>query len=217
MASKTQILTPDLYQYLHDVSLREPETVKQLSAVTQLLDRSVMQTSPEQGQFMHLLAKLIGARRILEIGTFTGYSTLWLALALPENGTLTTCDISEEWTSIGLPYWKRAGVGHKITLHLQPALDTLSSLPSDDPFDLIFLDADKENYNEYYEHCLRLLRPNGLLFIDNTLWDGKVLDTHTTEPTTLAIQQLNNKLLTDERIDLSMLPLGDGLTLVRKR
>jgi len=179
-----------------------------------------MQISPEQGQFMRFLAKLIGAKRCLEVGVFTGYSSLSVALALPENGQIIACDISEEWTAIARRYWKKAGVASKIDLRLAPATTTLQKLLSQgeaNRFDFAFIDANKTDYDTYYERCLELLRPGGLLLIDNTLWDGKVCDLAIEDEDTLAIRALNKKLLSDERIDLCLLPISDGVTLARKR
>ena len=216
MAIKTHSLTPELYRYLQAVSLREASILKELREETLPLKYAEMQTSPEQGQFIQLLIRLMDARYVLELGVFTGYSALCMALALPEDGKIIACDISEEWTNIARRYWKKAGVEHKIDLHLGPALETLEKLPASRPFDLIFLDADKINYELYYERSLALLRSGGLLLVDNTLWEGKVVDPDIVEPSTNAIQRLNLKLLKDERVDISLLPIGDGLTLVRK-
>lgn len=169
---------------------------------------------------MALLVKLMGARQILEIGTFTGYSALSMAQALPADGKITCCDISQEWTDIGKPYWREAGVEDKIELKIAPALDTLAALQADGNagcFDLAFIDADKGNYQAYYEHCLTLVRPGGLILFDNTLWSGAVADTSNNDPDTLALRALNQALHLDDRIDLSLLPLGDGLTLARIR
>ena len=172
-----------------------------------------MQITPEQGQFMQLLLRLTGARRTIEIGVFTGYSALITALALPEDGQVIACDISDEWTSLGRPYWQEAGVAHKIDLRLAPALETLNTLTG--PFDFAFIDADKVNYDAYYERCLQLVRPGGLILIDNTLWHGDVINPAKQDADTLAIRALNKKLQADPRIDLSLLPLGDGLTVCR--
>ena len=220
MASKTHNLDPNLYQYLRDVSLREPQVLQELGAETAKLPRAIMQTSPEQGQFMYLLTKLIAAKNIIEVGVFTGYSTLYLALAVPDDGKIIACDVNEEWTSLGRRYWEKAGVDHKIELILAPAGNTLQGLldaGKSNSFDMAFIDADKVNYDIYYELCLQLIRPGGLILVDNTMWEGKVIDPAITDPDTQAIRDLNSKLLHDERVDLSMLPIGDGLTLARKR
>jgi predicted O-methyltransferase YrrM len=220
MASKNYILTPEVSNYIQSVSLHEPTILKKLREETQQLDNGVMQISPELGQFMRLLIKLVGAKHILELGVFTGYSTLSMALAVPENGQIVACDISDIWTRTARKYWKDAGVQHKIDLRIAPAIQTLSDLMLEGKasyFDLIFLDADKVNYGIYYEACIDLLRPNGLLLIDNTLWEFKVTDSNIVDPETNAIQELNRHLFKDHRIDLSILLFGDGLTLIRKR
>jgi predicted O-methyltransferase YrrM len=220
MANRTIDLTDRLYDYLLKVSLREPPLLAELRAETAKLPDAVMQISPEQGQFMALLVELIGARRAIEVGTFTGYSALCVASALPARGKLIACDISEEYTSVGRPYWKRAGVAGKIDLRLGPALDTLRSLLADGAagsFDFAFIDADKKEYDGYYEAILELLRPGGLVAIDNVLWGGAVADSRKRDADTVAIRALNKKLHDDERVSLSLLPIGDGLTLARKR
>ena len=220
MSNRSISLTDSLYQYLLDVSLREPPLLRALREETAQMRDHSMQIAPEQGQFMALLARLIGARRCIEVGVFTGYSSLSVALALPDDGRLVACDVSEEWTSIARRYWKKAGVEKKIDLRLGPALDTLDTLVSlrqSGRFDFAFIDADKGNYNTYYERALVLLRPGGLVAIDNTLWSGRVADPSVDDPDTSAIRAFNAKLLTDMRVDLSMLPMGDGLTLARKR
>ena len=179
-----------------------------------------MQIAPEQGQFMALLAEIIGARRILEIGTFTGYSALWLASALPLDGNLICCDVNAEWTEIGLPFWDEAGVADRIDLRIAPAMDTLDDLLDGGErggFDLAFIDADKENYLAYYERCLQLLRRGGLVLFDNTLWAGAVADPAQQDAETRAIRELNEHLHSDSRVGLSLVPIGDGLTLARKR
>ncbi|HZT54595.1 MAG TPA: class I SAM-dependent methyltransferase [Burkholderiaceae bacterium] len=212
-------LDDTIYRYVLDHTLREIPEQAALRAATLPLPDAGMQISPEQGQFMALLVRLIGARRTLEIGVFTGYSALSVALALPDDGELIACDISDEYTRIGRPFWAAAGVAHKIDLRLAPALDTLDALLAQGrsgSFDFAFIDADKAGYDAYYERCLQLLRPGGLIAIDNVLWSGAVAKPATSADT-LALQQLNDKLLRDERIDLSMLPIGDGLSLARKR
>jgi caffeoyl-CoA O-methyltransferase len=179
-----------------------------------------MQISPEQGQFMALLVRLTGARRCLEVGVFTGYSSLATALALPEDGRIVACDISEEWTAVARRHWHAAGVEHKVDLRIAPAVVTLEALLADGEeggFDFAFIDADKGGYLGYYERLLRLLRPGGLLLVDNTLWSGRVADPGVTDADTVALRQFNEFLYRDSRIDLSLLPVGDGLTLARKR
>lgn len=220
MSNRTHGLTDKLYHYLLDVSLREPEVMRRLREETAAHPRSAMQTAPEQGQFMALLIRLMGARKTLEVGVFTGYSALAVALALPPDGQIVACDVSEDYTAIARRYWQEAGVADKIDLRLAPAIETLDALLADGQagtFDFAFIDADKENYDAYYERALRLLRPGGLLTIDNVLWEGEVADPAITNPTVDAIRALNRKLRHDDRIDLSLLPLADGLTLALKR
>ena len=219
MSNRTIVLTDPLYEYLLSVSLREPELLAELRAEAATRPEVQLQIAPEQGQFMALLVRLTGARRCLEIGVFTGYSSLATALALPDDGRIVACDVSEEWTDVARRFWRRAGVEHKIELRLAPALDTLDALLADgaaSTFDFVFLDADKENYPAYYQRIYALLRPGGLLAIDNTLWSGRLLDPRERDPETEGIRRLNAQLLRDTRVDLSLLPLADGLTLVRK-
>ena len=210
-----------LYNYLLSVSLREPAILTQLRQETAQHPHGGMQIAPDQGQFMALLLRLMGAKKILEIGTFTGYSALCMALALPSDGTITACDVSEDYTAIARRYWQAAGVADKITLHLAPAIDTLNTLLANGQagtFDFAFIDADKLNYRHYYEKSLALLRPGGLIAIDNVLWGGDVADPDITDdPDTIALRNLNQTLHQDERIDLSMLAIADGLTLALKR
>jgi predicted O-methyltransferase YrrM len=219
MSNRSLGLDDTLYDYLLAHSLREhPEQIA-LREATRSHPRAGMQISPEQGQFMALLVKLLGARHTLEIGVFTGYSALSVALALPDDGRILACDISDEYTSVGRPYWKRAGVAHKIDLRLAPALQTLDAelaAGASGRYDFAFIDADKTGYADYYERCLQLLRPGGLIAIDNVLWSGAVAHP-AQDDDTRALQALNQRLHGDERIDLSMLPVGDGLTLARKR
>jgi predicted O-methyltransferase YrrM len=220
MTNRNLRFTDTLDSYLCAVSLREPDVLRHLREETAALDEGDMQIGPEQGQFLALLMRLIGARRTLEVGVFTGYSTLWTALALPDDGQIIACDVSEHWTSIGRRAWAAAGVAHKIDLRLAPAAATLAALLNDgqaEQFDVAFIDADKTGYDGYYEQCLRLVRPGGLIAIDNVLWGGAVVDTRKNDADTRALRMLNAKLHTDERIDLSLLPIGDGLTLARKR
>jgi len=213
-------MTENLYRYLVDHSVRDHPVLRELREETAKLPKAVMQIGPDQGQFMALLTKLVGARRCLEVGVFTGYSSLAVAMALPDDGTILALDVSEEWTAVARRYWKKAGVDHKIDLRIAPALstlDTLISLQESGRFDMAFIDADKGNYLGYYQRCLELVRPGGLILIDNTLWSGDVADPSKNEPDTVALRALNDALHHDERIDLALLPVGDGLTLARKR
>ena len=220
MTARTLNLDDSLYHYLLDVSLRETPLLKRLRDETQALPMARWQVAPEQGQFLALLVKLIGARRVLEIGTFTGYSALCMAAALPEGGSLICCDIPGDYNATALQYWQEAGLAGRIDLRLAPALETLGEIERQGQggqFDLVFIDADKANYPTYLEHALRLLRVGGLAVFDNTLWSGRVLEENPESADTRAIQALNRALKTDARVDLSLLPLGDGLTLCRKR
>lgn len=219
MTRRTISLTDALHDYLLGVSLREPEVLRRLREETGRLEQSNMQIAPEQGQFMALLVELLGARNTIEVGTFTGYSALAVALVLPDDGCVVACDVSEEWTAIGRRYWEEAGVADKIDLRLAPAAETLGALIAEGragAFDFAFIDADKEGQPGYYEQCLTLLRPGGLIAIDNTLWDGAVADPDVDDADTRAIRALNEKLHRDERVSLSLVPIGDGLTLARK-
>lgn len=220
MTARTLNLDDALYQYLLDVSLRETPLLKRLRDETQALPMARWQVAPEQGQFLALLVKLTGARRLLEVGTFTGYSALCMAAALPADGSLMCCDIPGDYNAIARRYWQEAGLAGRIDLRLAPALETLAELERQGQggqFDLVFIDADKANYPSYLEHALRLLRVGGLAVFDNTLWSGRVLETSPESADTRAIQALNLALKNDVRVDLSLLPLGDGLTLCRKR
>jgi predicted O-methyltransferase YrrM len=219
MSSRTLNLDDKLYDYILAHSLREHPAQTALRALTRQHPHAGMQISAEQGQFMALLVKLTGARRAVEVGVFTGYSALTVALALPPDGRLLACDISEEFTQIGQPFWKQADVAHKIDLQIAPALITLDArLTAGEAgqYDFAFIDADKRSYDAYYERCLQLLRTGGLLAIDNTLWSGAVASP-SQDIDTVALQALNIKLHGDERVDISLLPIGDGLTLARKR
>jgi predicted O-methyltransferase YrrM len=220
MSTKTITLTESLHHYLLSVSLREPPILARLREETAQHPLANMQIAPEQGQFMALLVRLMEAKKCLELGVFTGYSALSVALALPPDGKLIACDVNEEWTSMAWRYWQEAGVAHKIALRIAPALETLDKLLANgeaESFDFIFIDADKENYANYYERSLELVRHGGLIVIDNVLWSGRVADPNEQDMDTVAIRRFNTKLHLDERIVLSMLPLADGLTLAYKR
>jgi caffeoyl-CoA O-methyltransferase len=220
MSTRSLGLSPALYDYLLAVSVREPELLSELRRETAALPNAGMQISPEQGQLMRLLIELTGARRALEVGVFTGYSSLCVALALPRDGELVACDVSPTYTEIARKYWKRAGVEQRVSLRLGPAVATLDELLESgqkETFDFAFIDADKENYSKYYEQALRLLKPGGLLTIDNVLWSGNVADPSDRTPSTEAIRRLNATVKDDQRVSISLLPIGDGLFLARKR
>jgi caffeoyl-CoA O-methyltransferase len=220
MSVATIAMTEALHGYLLKTTLREPELLLRLRQETAALPSGGMQISPEQGQFMGLLIELIGARRALEVGVFTGYSSTVVALALPSDGQLVACDVSEEWTQVARRYWREAGVEAKVELHVAPALQTLDALLSAGQagsFDFAFIDADKTGYDAYYERCLSLLRSGGLLAVDNTLWSGAVADDSDQREATLAIRALNVKIAADSRVTASLIPIGDGLYLARKR
>lgn len=220
MSKKTLGLDDRLYDYLLSVSLREPDILQQLREETAHYPEARMQIAPEQGQFMALLVQLLGAKKTLEVGVFTGYSSLCVALALPPNGKLIACDVSEEYTAIARRYWEAAGVTDKIDLRLAPALDTLDELLAAgqaETFDFAFIDADKRNYEAYYERSLQLVRPGGLIAIDNVLWSGRVADPQEQEARTRIIRAFNERLYQDERVTLSLVPIADGLTLALKR
>ena len=213
-------LNEKLYAYLIENSLRDDPVLRDLRLETERLPMGEMQISPEQGQLMALLAQAIQARRCIEIGTFTGYSSISVARALPPDGRMICCDVSEEYTRIARKYWARAGLADKITLELGPALPTLDRLIAMGEagrFDFAFIDADKENYRHYYERCLTLLRPGGLILVDNVLWGGSVADNRNKGASTEAIRAFNKRLKNDGRVSLSLLPVGDGLTLALKR
>lgn len=219
MSNRTLNLTDQLYQYVLDVSVKESAVQKTLRTATQSMQQSNMQIAPEQGQFMAFLVKLTGARKCLEVGVFTGYSALSVAQALPADGKIIACDVNQEWTNMARTYWRNAGVEKKIDLRIAPAVETLQQLLDDggqSSFDFAFIDADKANYDRYYELTLRLLRSGGLIVIDNTLWGGDVADIRVQDEDTRAIRELNKKLLHDRRVDMTLLPVADGLTLVRK-
>jgi predicted O-methyltransferase YrrM len=220
VSNRTIGLGDTLYKYLLSVSLREPEVLRRLRAQTAQDSMARMQIAPEQGQFMALLVQLMGAKRLLEVGVYTGYSSLWCALALPGDGRIVACDVSEQWTSVARRYWEEAGVSDKIDLRLAPAKETLDDLLASGQagtFDFIFIDADKQGYADYYERALQLLRPGGLIAVDNVLWSGRVADPAVADRDTKALRSFNERLLRDERITLSLLPIADGLTLALKR
>lgn len=213
-------LTPELYDYMLNVSLHEHPELKALRKETEKLPLAVMQAAPEQAQFMQLLLKILDAEQVLEVGTFTGYSTLSMALALPENGKIVTCDINDEWTSIGKPFWQEAHQDHKIELRMGEAVNTLNQMLDEGyrhSFDFIFIDADKSNYVHYYELALQLIKPKGLIAIDNVLWGGKVIDLNETGSQTKAIRKLNELIKNDDRVSVSLLPIADGVFLVKPK
>jgi len=218
MSNKTLCITEELYEYMLSVSLREADILRELRVETAQDENANMQISPEQGQFMGLLVKLLGAKRTLDIGVYTGYSALCIGMALPEDGRVIACDISEEWTEIARRYWQKAGVGDRIELRLAPANKTLQSLlaKGTESFDFAFIDADKINYDAYYEYCLQLVRPGGLIAIDNVLWDGAVADPAVNDADTAAIRALNKKIHADPRVEISLVPIADGIALARK-
>lgn len=219
MTNRSIGLNDELQRYVLEHSLREDRLLRELREETAGLAEHNMQIAPEQGQFMALMARLIGAKRYVEVGTFTGYSALAVALAMPGDGRIIACDTSREWTDIARRYWQRAGVEDRIKLELRPALKTLDELlvsGCEDTFDLAFIDADKSGYIDYFERCHDLVRPGGLVMIDNTLWDGKVVDSSHDDADTEAIRSFNDYLRDREEIDCSLVPIGDGLTLVRK-
>ena len=216
MSTRTINLTDDVIDYIHRYGVREHPVLAALRERTAPLPEHNMQIGPDQGAFMAMLVKLIGARRILEIGTFTGYSSTAMALAMPPDGRMTCCDVSREWTDIARRAWADAGVEDRIELRLAPATETLATL-DEDSFDLSFIDADKPNYDAYYEGCLRVVRPGGLILIDNVLWSGDVADPAVDNDNVRAIRSLNAKIAADERVDHVLLPLADGLTMARVR
>jgi predicted O-methyltransferase YrrM len=221
MSNQSIGLSDSLYQYLVANSVREPEILQQLRAETAKHPLVEMQISPEQGQLMGLLVQILGAKKCLEVGVFTGYSALAVALNLPDDGKLIACDVSEEFTAIASKYWQQAGVNAKIDLRIAPALDTLDRLLAAgeaETFDFAFIDADKNNYAAYYDRCLQLMRPGGLILIDNVLWSGRVADpAMDDDKRTQAIKQLNQQIYHDDRVQISLIPIGDGLTIARKK
>ena len=220
MANKTLGMSDDLHAYLLRVGVREPDVLRRLREESATLPQHNMQIAPEQGAFMGLLMELMGARRCIEVGTFTGYSSTAVALALPADGRLLCCDVSEEWTDIARRHWAEAGVADKIDLRLGPAVETLDAMLAAEEqgtYDFAFVDADKTGYPAYYERLLELVRPGGLLTFDNVLRGGDVIRADADDPDTTAIRELNKQLAADERISLAMVPIADGLTLARKR
>ncbi|MGB7289377.1 MAG: class I SAM-dependent methyltransferase [Candidatus Macondimonas sp.] len=220
MSRKTLPLDDRLSDYLLSVGVRESELARALREETAGRPESNMQIAPEQGQFLDFLIRALGVRRAIEVGVYTGYSALITALALPADGELIACDINPEWTAIGQRYWRQAGVSDRIRLHLRPALDTLNALigaGESGRFDFAFIDADKEGYPDYFEACLKLMRPGGVIAVDNTLWSGHVADSTIQDADTAALRAFNAARHTDSRVDLCLLPVADGLTLLRKR
>ncbi len=220
MTNQTINMTDTLYQYMLDVSLREPEVLRELRVKTAKMSESKMQIAPEQGQFLAWLVKLIGAKKTLDIGVFTGYSSTVVALALPEDGHIIGCDSNVEWTKLAQATWQKAGVANKITLRLGLAAEILQELITQgqaNTFDFAFIDADKQNYDHYYELCLTLLRKGGVMALDNMLQNGKVLTAIEETEAVQVVDNLNKKILRDERVDISLLPLADGVTLIQKK
>jgi caffeoyl-CoA O-methyltransferase len=220
--SRNAFVDPALYDYILKTSAHEPEVLARLRAETaeKFPDRANMQIGPDQAQFMALVAGMIGAQKTIEVGVFTGYSSIAVALALPIHGRILACDISDEWTSVARRYWVEAGVANKIALRLAPATETLQHLikaGEAGTFDFVFIDADKTNYDQYYELCLQLVRRGGLILIDNTLWSGKVADASVQDDDTKAIRAINEKIGKDERVEQILLTVGDGLTIAMKR
>ena len=213
------LATGKILRYVEKTGVRETPVQRELRRVTQKMPMAQMQIGPEQAALMQILVRAMRARRCIEVGTFTGYSALAVALALPPNGRIVCCDVSEEWTAIARRYWKKAGVEKKILLRLAPALQTLDALlvKRRGRFDFAFIDADKGNYGNYYERCLKLLRKGGLIAIDNTLWSGRVARPESRDETTLALKAFNARLSRDRRVEIALLPIGDGLTLALKR
>lgn len=220
MANRTLPMDDRIHAYLVGVAVEETETMRGLREATASMPNAMMQIGPEQGAFMGWLVSTLGAKRAIEVGTFTGYSALAVALALPEDGRLVCCDVSEEFTSVGKPFWERAGVAAKIDLRIGPAIDTLEGLlDAGEPggWDFAFIDADKTSYDAYYEACLRLMRSGGVIAIDNVLWGGSVADPEDEKESTQALRALNEKVFSDDRVNACMVPIGDGLTLATKR
>ena len=220
MANRTMGISDELAAYVAEVGTREPEVLARLREETATIPQHGMQIAPEEGAFLAMLVELTGARRCIEVGTFTGYSSTAVALALPEDGRIVCCDVSEEWTAVAARYWGEAGVADKIDLRIGPAAGTLDRMLADgedSTYDFAFIDADKAGYDAYYERVLRLVRPGGLVVLDNMLWGGDVLKADATDEDTRALQALNAKLARDERVSLCLLPVADGVTLARRR
>jgi caffeoyl-CoA O-methyltransferase len=218
-APKTVEVTPAVHDYMlaHSAPLDDVQLELIVESAGRTGDQANMQIAPEQGAFMTMLARLIGAKRAIEVGTFTGYSALCVARGLPSDGQLICCDISEEWTSIGRPYWERAGVADRIDLRIAPAAETLRALPTDAVFDMAFIDADKPGYPVYYEEILMRLRPGGVILVDNVLWSGDIIDATSTDDNTVALRAFNDKVIADDRVEVVILPIADGLSLIRKK
>ena len=220
MSGRSPFLDERVEAYLENTNRQEHPVLAKLRAETLNVEDSGMQIGPDQGRYMQLLVALLGAKRYLEIGVYTGYSSLAVAMALPPDGSVVACDMSEEWTSIARRYWKEAGLEKQIDLRLAPALETLDGLLRDGAagsFDLAFIDADKQNVDAYYERCLQLLRVGGLVLVDNVLWSGRVADPKDTDETTAALRALNLKVRDDARVDSALVAVGDGLLMARKR
>jgi predicted O-methyltransferase YrrM len=220
MTARSFYLPEEVEQYIFDRTVREAPVMRELREETATLPGAGMQTGPDQVQFLQWLVHLIGARRCIEVGVYTGYSALGVALALPQDGTIVACDVNESYTQVARRYWRRAGVEKKIDLRIAPASETLDELLARGEagsFDFAYIDADKSGYDAYYERCLRLIRDNGVIAIDNVLWSGDVARSDVTDPDTIALQKLNDKIARDERVESSLLSIGDGLTLARKR
>ena len=217
MTRRTLALSDRLHSYVLNHSLREHPALRELRERTGKLADADMQIAPEQGAFLTLFTRILGAKHAVEVGTFTGYSALCIARGLPADGKLICCDVSDEWTSIGRPYWEKAGVASRIDLRIAPASETLAALPEDEVIDFAFIDADKTGYRDYYEALLARLRPGGLIAVDNVLWMGAVIDPDKNDESTVAIRAFNDRACRDERFDCVMLPISDGLTLLRKR
>lgn len=220
MAYRSIGLSPEIHSYLLEHSVREPNVLRRLREETATMERSEMQVAPEQGPFLAMLIRVLDARRTLEVGVFTGYSSTAVALAMPDDGRITACDVSEEYTAVARRYWAEAGVAEKIDLRLGPASETLDGLLADGSagtYDFAFIDADKSGYDTYYEQSMQLVRKGGLIAIDNVLRKGRVLDPASDDPGSQVIDRLNKKIYADDRVDVAMVPIGDGVTLVRKR
>jgi caffeoyl-CoA O-methyltransferase len=218
MPDKFTALTPELHRYIVEHGARQDDVLRRLAAETEELgDIAIMQIAPDQGAFMTLLVRAMGARRALELGTFTGYSAICIARGLGEDGILIACDLNGDWTRIAQRYFDEAGVADRIDMRLGPALETIRELPEDEPFDFAFIDADKAEYPDYYEECLRLLRPGGVMMLDNVIRGGRVLDAGDDDPRGVATREVNDRAIADERVDVAMLGVADGITLALKR